>query len=104
MYAGQVDVEHIVGGIAVLDLSASPVETFDFHSLAILDGDARRDCEKLAAWSAVHSPDCISQISFLTIRMPAILLARSAGLTDRLNDSDIREGVAADQPACSNQP
>ena len=36
--------------------------------------------------------------------MPAILLARSAGLTDRLNDSDIREGVAADQPACSNQP
>ena len=43
MDLGQVDILDIVGGVVVLDLSASPVEAFDFNSLAVLDCSIERD-------------------------------------------------------------
>ena len=41
---GEVNVLDIVGAVVILDLTTSPVEAFNLHSLAILDSSAKGDC------------------------------------------------------------
>ena len=41
---GEVNVLDIVGAVVIPDLTTSPVEAFNLHSLAILDSSAKGDC------------------------------------------------------------
>lgn len=41
---GQIDVADVVCRIIVLDLTASPVYTFDLYCLAVLDRSRERNC------------------------------------------------------------
>lgn len=40
---GEIDIQDIVGGVVVADLSACPVETFDFDGFVVADGAAEGD-------------------------------------------------------------
>lgn len=41
---GEIDVLHVVGAVVIADLTAGPVDAFDFDHLAILNGPVERDC------------------------------------------------------------
>lgn len=40
---GQVDIEDVISCVIISDLAASPVKTFDFDDLAVLDGATEGD-------------------------------------------------------------
>jgi hypothetical protein len=39
----EINILHVVGAIIVADLATSPIQTFDLHNLAVLDGTAEGD-------------------------------------------------------------
>lgn len=43
MDLGEIDVQHVVGGVVVADLAACPVEAFDFDGFVVVDFAAEGD-------------------------------------------------------------
>lgn len=43
MHFGEINIQHVVGGVVVADLSACPVEAFDFDGFVVADGAAEGD-------------------------------------------------------------
>jgi hypothetical protein len=74
--AGEVDIADVICGVVVSDLTASPVETFDFDNFTILDGAGEGDCVELAGvvgWLLGCGGRC-------TVWVPAILGGISMGI------------------------
>ncbi|KAH9841297.1 Thromboxane-A synthase, partial [Teratosphaeria destructans] len=54
MDAGEVDIAHVVGGVIVLDLAASPVDALDLDGLVVLDGGVGGDW-RVSVWGTSRS-------------------------------------------------